>query len=66
MRSPACGVAQLCSFECCPPAPAVLEVGPHRAAEDKWLYCYRLTNQDAFEVGSIAPSDLLLINAVPL
>lgn len=34
--------------------------------EDKWVHCYHLTNQNVFEGSSIALSDLLLINAVPL
>ena len=34
--------------------------------EDEWVQCYHLTNQNVFEGSSIALSDLLLINAVPL
>lgn len=36
------------------------------AVEDEWERYYHLTNQNVFEGGSIALSDLLLINAFPL
>lgn len=55
-----------------PLATSLLCIGPHcaggpcAAMEDEWVQCYHPTNQSVFEDSSIALSDLLLINAVPL
>lgn len=59
-----CSVAHLYYFKMLQPSNT--GGGCCSAVEDEWVQCYHLTNQNVFEGSSIALSDLLLINAVPL
>lgn len=61
----ACSIAHLYYFKCCVSALQYLRGALSPAMEDEWVQ-YHLTNQNVFEGSSIALSDLLLINAVPL